>query len=1207
MTKWTNDQLRAINDEGDILVSAGAGSGKTAVLTERIVRLVREGAGIKSILCVTFTVAAANEMKKRISRALFAAAADAPDEESASRLNAEARAAESASISTIHSFCTQVLRRHFNEAGLDPAFRVADDSEISLMRDEVFEELCETRLSDPDGAFPSLMQAMGSEKETFGAISSLYDFCRAQADPERFLRFAAQKYDVSADTLASSDETLFLLAQSRRRISAAAARLQAARDALAKDAPNSAAFLDEELLHARGALICETPDALREALSAPPHAAGRKMTWRGVVAPLRARAEKARDALKKLIAREANNVWREDMESEAALIRAQKPLIDELCSAVMDFDARFSAKKRAKNVIDYGDMEHMTLSLFGSEATAAEYRRRFKFIFMDEYQDCNGVQEEIIRAVANPGGLFLVGDVKQSIYRFRLAEPALFIRRSVDYAKGLGGERIDLRENFRSAPGVIDAVNGVFSRIMTADAAELDYDDRARLIHAREEAQGEDAPGEARTELLVCDMLAEPEEGGTDEAFEDADESSSAGDDDAGDADEGCDDDDEGEALPRTLVHTEAVIAARRIRALMETETVPDETDGLSRKLRYSDFAILLRAYRSCAEEWLSTLSACGIPAYGELAGGYFEAVEVRIFIELLRIIDNRTLNIPMAAVLRSPIGGFTTEELIELKSAYAPSDKNAADEDGWQLYDSLALASGEDTPLGEKARGFIEKLDRYQREASLMSVQSLIGALTDETDYALFLKALPGGRQREANLDALCEKARVFESTGARGLGAFLQYTDRLRRAGAEGAPQTAGANVVRVMSIHASKGLEFPVVIIGGLVKNFNNNIIREKTVMERDTGVAVRFNMEGVRTQSLYARAITALCLKKDLAEEMRVLYVAMTRARERLILIAAAQNGDALVSSAADGTCAHDVASYHSFAQWILACVLRSKEGAALAQRYGLNTASDAESALPIKTELILGPADDGASGRMSEAAYARFRREAALVEADTAIFERKYAFASDTSLASKVSVTGLAGHEIRMSEAPDFLLEERMSAADRGTAFHALMQRITLAPHTEESVRGEAARLCAAGFLSPAQEKAVDAKKVAAFFTSDIGKRLVAAESVRRELEFNLALPARELGVADNDADVILQGVIDCCFVENGSWVLIDYKTDAVPDGVTPAEAAAKHARQVELYSRALERLTGRNVSEKYIYLFTLGTAVPTGGDGSWRS
>ena len=1180
MASWTPEQKRAIEAAGDILVSAGAGSGKTAVLTERIVRLVREGLDIRRLLCVTFTNAAANEMKKRIERGLYEAALRAGDEAEAARLNEAARESANAAISTLHSFCTQVLRRHFGEAGLDPNFRVADESETALMREQVWDELCNARLEQNGEPFALLLEALGSDEAAFEAVNELHDFLISLPEPFAFLDGVELQYDVTADELEASPHAEALVAATRRRILAKVASLAHIRDAVAGACPAAAAFVDEELLFARAAAMQKTPSALAAALRESPHAGGGRISYRGCPETLIEPLKKARAKLKEALAGEAK-LYARGLEAEARLIERLRPLMCELCAATRDFMGRFLALKREKSVIDYGDMEQLSLALLRSDAVAAEYRRRFAHVFMDEYQDCNAVQEEIINRVSTPGSLFLVGDVKQSIYRFRAAEPALFLARYLRYADPGKGLRIDLNANFRSSAGVIGAVNSVFSRLMRAEVAELDYDKSAALAHARDELG---PPGAfPAAEFVFADLLMDipemelPEEDAREPLIEE-------------DAAPGEDADDESPE-PRGVAEAEALLAAKRIRDIMEHETLYDPREKAMRKPRYSDFVVLLRSYKNVAETWLSALSLAGVPAYGELAGGFFDAVEVRVFLELLRVIDNRRQDIPMAAVLRSPVGGFSTEEIIELRALYG---KGASSGNPWSCCDSLAAAAQTDTELGHKAKVFLDRLARWQELAALTSVQSLIGKLLDDTDYALFCRALPGGRQREANLDALIDKARAFEATGASGLGAFLAYADRLRDKGAPGTAQSAGADVVRVMTIHASKGLEFPYVMLGGLSRGFHAE--RKKLLLDARLGAAARFTLGGIRQDSLYARAIQARRAALAVAEEMRVLYVAMTRAREKLVLLCATPRGDRLVAAAAGPRESACVAQEGSFAAWLLGCILHAREGNALRARYGLPELPDApELGIALRCEAC--DAAPLAAGRMGEAAFARALERARLLSPDASLFRRAYAYCADTEVPSKVSVTGLAGHEARLTEAPDFLLEARMTPADRGTAYHALMQRIPLRAHDEQSVGAELGRLVETGHLSRLQADAVRPAEIAAFFASDIGRRLVAAQTVRREMEFNINMSARSLGLADNDSPVVVQGVIDCCFMENGRWVLLDYKTDFVPPGVRANEAALKHARQVSLYAEALARLTGIPVAGRMIFFFALGEAA----------
>lgn len=1156
MPNWTAEQQRAISANGNLLVSAGAGSGKTAVLTARIVRLIRGGESINSILCVTFTNAAAAEMKKRIEKSLANAAAETEGEE-AEKLYRASRGASAANISTLHAFCTQVLRRHFNLVGLDPAFRVADAGETAILRQNAYDELVEDCYASGGSRFNLLMEGLGGDESAEEDIYAVYDFARSQIDPNAWLDAALTQYDInSRDELLRSDAAAGLVKKSISKIANRCDVLQAARDEMMQyGAEKPAAFIDGELLTARSLLLCTNAAELAAALETFAFGKGR-INWDGLSDHLRTAADKARKDMKREIA-EAQEFWCGNDYIET--IRLHRPLIEELCGFIKELDERYAQKKLEAGCIDYGDMEHKCLAVLKNSEAREEYSRRFTHVFMDEYQDCNPVQESILNSIANGGSTFLVGDVKQSIYRFRLAEPALFMRRYADYQQNEGGELICLNHNFRSACGVINAVNSLFSAIMHSEAGEIEYDDEAALKFGRNDGEED----ETRAEFLLLDMMDAQEEDGE---------------------------------METDAAAAEAAAAARRIHELMETERVRDAATGGERPLKYSDFAVLLRSYKRSAETWMRTLAANGIPAYALLSDGYFDAIEVRVFMDLLRIIDNRRQDIPLAAVLRSPIGGFDERELIALKTDFpAPTEH----EDDWAWIDRIHAAAAAGGELGQKAKRFADRLEHYRREAKLLSAEALIGMLLDETGYGEYCAAMPGGRQRQANLEALCERARACAAAGVRSLGGFLSYMEKVHTANAYGAPQTGGANVVSIMSIHASKGLEFPYVIIGGL----NSQFVRDdkaNLICEKELGIGARLISGEIKQQSFMYDAVTAALSAKATAEEMRVLYVAMTRARERLIMLCAAKDGARLVNQALAPQTQSSIMVQRSFASWILGHILRSKDGNGIREKYGF--APVFGDGVYIQARCIPAPLAAYGGGEMDEDGYNAFVKDA-LKHADNAesrkFFMRTYAHAQDVGLPGKLSVTGLSGTEhTELNDAPRFARENSVAPVQLGTAVHEIMRRLPLdKPITEQSVAELAKALVKAGIMDEAAAGIVPVRSVAAFFGGELGQRLLRAETVRRETEFNLRIGARELLGADTDEAVLLQGVIDCCFIENGEWVLIDYKTDRVDKNYSAHDAAKRHFAQLGLYKKALERLTGRRVAHSYIYLFSIGEAI----------
>mgnify|MGYP000208814363 CR=1 FL=1 len=1155
-TNWTAEQRRAIETPGSLIVSAAAGSGKTAVLTERIARHILEGASPDDLLVVTFTRAAAAEMKKRIGDRLSALAAQQQGDEAA-RLYGAAESIGRANISTIDGFCSHVLRRHFDIAGLDPAFRAGEEAENLALRQEALDELMERYYAQK--GFSDLVDAFGEEAEFSAQFLRLYEFIMAQPEPMEWLKEAIDKYDIAEDALPLCPAAEEYLKGLKVRLGAYMDILRSRRDEIAEDYPKTAAILDDDLTQLGGALLQKSLRGYANQLSACAFAT---FSMRGAEKSYSEYVKKLRDDMKKEVKKHIA-LSGKPIGRQAKLLAGIKPLLDMLYSFTGDFIALYSEKKEQAGIIDYADMEHIALGLLRLPAVAKEYRDRFSFVFIDEYQDCSPLQNALFSALARPDNLFIVGDVKQSIYRFRLAEPALFMQRYADYQRGNGGELICLNHNFRSACGVINAVNSLFSRIMHREAGEIEYDDEAALRFGRNDG-GED---ETRAEFILLDMMdaqADAEETETDTAA------------------------------------VEAAAAARRIHELMDTERITDTATGEERPLKYSDFAVLLRSYKGSAETWMRTLAANGVLAYALLSDGYFDAIEVRVFMDLLRIIDNRRQDIPLAAVLRSPIGGFDERELIALKTDFpAPPER----EEDWAWIDRVNAAAAAGGELGQKAKRFMDKLEYYRQEAKLLGAEALIGMLLDETGYGEYCAAMPGGRQRQANLEALCERARGCAAAGVRSLGGFLSYMEKVSAANVYGAPQTGGANVVSIMSIHASKGLEFPYVIIGGL----NSGFVREgmdNLVCEKELGIGARLISGEIKRKSFLHEAITAALSAKATAEEMRVLYVAMTRARERLIMLCAAKDGAKLVNGALAPQTQSSIIMQKSFAAWLLGHILNSKSGNEIRAKYGLKPVFEPDAHIYAHCEPA--PLAMPGGGRMDESKYNEFVRDA-LAYADKkpgGFFTRTYAHAADVELPTKLSVTSLSGGEhTDLTDAPSFAREENVAPAQFGTAVHEIMRRLPLdKPITERSVAEFAQGLVKAGLMDETVADTVPARSIAAFFNGELGQRLLRAETVRREVEFNLRIGAKELLGADTGETVLLQGVIDCCFAENGEWVLIDYKTDRVAQNYSAYDVAKKHFAQLRLYKTALERLTGRKVRQSYIYLFSIGKAVELSED-----
>jgi len=1169
---WTTEQQAAIDTENvNLLVSAAAGSGKTAVLTERIVRLVAAGAGIDQFLVVTFTDAATAEMKQRIAAGLFAAAEREEDAEAAGRLRQEALSVNRANISTLHKFCLYILRRNFHTLGLDPAFRPADELQGAMLFRQAMEEAAATRYEAGDKDFLELLRAIGGEEALFASARQLYDFLMAQPEPFEWLARAQAAY--------GGDEAAFLahpaLAELLEGLQAEA-RLQ--EDALARaraltppECVKTREILDEDLARVRALRL---PKSLYDYRAQVQSMEFGRFAWpRGAFAAekeavqaLREQAKAAVKAQQALLARPA--------DEEAALMRALAPAIGALCAFVRDTSDGYAALKRGHGVVDFADMEHLALRALEEDEVRSALRARFRYVFVDEYQDSSRIQERLIGAVRRENNLFLVGDVKQSIYRFRQADPGLFLEKLGSYTgkPGAPGAQIHLNTNFRSEPPVIAAVNAVFSRIMTPEAGELLYDDNAALKSPREAGAQSALAG---AELWVIDNAEQPPKDAEDAAAEaeptpeaeapDPCEEAAPGEDAAMSEEE--------EREIATKAEAEAMLAAGRIHELMETRLCPDPKTGGLRPLKYSDFAVLLRAHRRAGEVWAATLSRMGIPAYVQLTGGYFDAIEVQVFLNLLRVIDNRQQDIPLLSVLRSPVFGFTVEELISLASSASPDTPWA---------ERVARCAQSPHPLAARAEGVIKNLNDWRHESRLLPLPEFLAWLMDETNYYDCVGALPGGRERQLNLDALLERARAYADGGfPLDLWSFLQFMDRAAATASMGEAQPGAADVVRVLSIHKSKGLEYPVVICADLGQAFNKGDSRADLLPEPELGLGARLTLGHVRRDTLLRRAIVRRRWRQQLAEEMRILYVGMTRARSRLILIGTARDAGALYGAAPDPITPAYCAGAQNALHWLFPVALET----------------DALPLTVLPREQISAPppAESGAAPAEADggALYAEL----------SARMDWRYPYPEATRIPTKRSVSELAhAHPVTLRKSPAFVREERpFTPAQRGTFAHTVLKELDLSACPPRDplpyLASELGRMVQERLLSSPQADAVALPGIAAYLESTLFARLRRSPRVERELEFAANVPAGDLLGEGGNEHVLLQGVIDCCFLEDGGWILLDYKTDALLPGEALQDAAQKHVPQLTLYARALEALSGLPVRERYVVLLSAGEAV----------
>ena len=1210
---FTPEQQKVIDLRNrNILVCAAAGSGKTAVLVERIIEIVTDEehpVDIDRLLVVTFTNAAAAEMRERIGKALSARLCQTPDNV---HLQRQVSLLHNAQITTIDSFCLFVIRNNFNDIGLDPGFRIADEGELRLLKQDTLTELLEQQYQEKNKSFLSCVEYFtgGSNDRLLEEyISKLYEFSMSYPWPEDWISQCMRGYKItSVSELEETDWCHYIIRYIRTLVAESIADLDIALQLTERpDGP----YMYGETLEKEKEMLSkltqiETFAGFYEAFTTVSFGRLPSKKDDSVNPLLREKVQLLRKNLKKRLddIREAYLVL--SPEKVVERMETAAPNVEELLLLVLAYKELLDQRKRRDNMIDFHDMEHFALDILLSRqedgsvlpSTAArEYRAHFKEILIDEYQDSNLVQELLLKSISGEEdenyNRFMVGDVKQSIYKFRLARPELFIEKYIGYTKEASNrQRIDLHRNFRSRPQVIDSVNSVFSRMMRPELGGVDYDEEAALyqgaVFPKSETGTEDSAADPyRTEYLVI---------GKDEESR------------------------------LTTRGQEAAAIAHKIRELYASLKVTDKETGKLRPVRYSDIVILLRTTAGWAEEFKAVLEQEGIPAYVSSRTGYFQTVEIKVLMQLLRVIDNPLQDIPLYGTMKSFFGGFEEEEIAKIRA----EDKQAP------LYELLINYDGEEK---EKVQEFLKWLSGYRRKTAYTPIHKLIQDILTETGYLDYVTARPGGSQRRANVEMLLTRAAAFENTSYYGLFHFLRYMEQLEKYEVdygEADILDENADVVRIMSIHKSKGLEFPVCFVAGLSKRFNMQDTTGRMIADADMGIGVDYVDEELRLQSktLKKRAV-ALKMKLDtLGEEMRVLYVAMTRAREKLILTGMTADVDQFEAELSkqkefgsfdrSGKIPFSVlAGASCYLDFLFPCLdevtlIRPKE-LFLADVQGAVVEIDR------KQKLLAGK--DGENKQIMTELSGRFEKiypyqYLSDLFVKTTVSELKKKAIHDLSFRSMEDLNlgdGAKGNDTEQAftaqwfEEPEIVpyipsfisSTEEMSGTDRGSAYHKVMELLDFAklgecrePDVDKQLNEQLEQFVEEGRLTVQWRESIDNRKIRTFLKSSLAKRMGRAAQLgrlRREQPFVLGLPASRLGGQFPESEqVLIQGIIDVFFEEDGRIIVADYKTDRVK---APEELITRYQVQLDYYAQALTRLTGKEVTEKIIYSFALGREV----------
>ncbi len=1309
--KWTDAQQAAIDApkpgslaSQTLLVAAAAGSGKTAVLVERIIQRLKSKdnpLSIQELMVVTFTKAAAAEMSARIGAKLaeeFNKTGDSYLEEQLSLL-------PSAHISTLHSFCQWVISSYFYRLDIDPSYRIGNEGELMLLKTDVLEKLLIKAYEENQFHIFEIADMFGSERSDQGImeqILSLHEFALAQSDPEKWLSEAKARYENAlTQPIMETVWGKYFMEEQHLLIDDIANRLTKFADILNQPGgPTKGAEFIDELFYMMSALTeAQTWDEMVAAVALIGNHSFKRLNMNplkkdvdkvdaGLLSQAKELIKGVRESLKEL----SSGPFAITEAEFKAQIEQSLPYVTGLIDLTLAFKDEFAKAKQELGMLDFSDLEHLCLALLrdkqddGSWApseVAIELQNTFKEVMVDEYQDTNGVQEAIVNLVSRTDNRFYVGDVKQSIYRFRMANPMLFMEKYHRFQQSVDAveRRIDLSQNFRSDANILEFTNFLFRQIMTADGAELDYGDAEALNPGR---NTDDAPENwvgGPVELHLIDVGNEKTSTFTKSA---------------------ADDDDDEADLENDEKETAFII--EKIKELKNTDKVVQNMDGSFRPLEWRDIVILLRSPKVKAGRMVEAMRQAGIPAYAEENTGYFSAIEVKLLLSLLQVIDNPEQDLPMAVVLNSPFVGLDANELGRLRMSGQGSI--------W----SLLAEYGKNTQ-NEAVQAFVSRFEKWRTYSRHHSVSDLLWTIYEDMNYLEYVSAMPNGLVRRANVMALYERAKQYEAGSFRGIFRFLRFLESLQAAGQDlgiGKTVSEADNVVRIMSIHKSKGLEFPVVFLSSVQKEFNLMDLKKSMLLHGDSGVGIKGYYENYRVLYgslpwLYVRDKIELATK---AEEERILYVALTRARDKLFITGFVKNFEDLCSKQGAPALLTDtqmlsknlITGAKSYLDWFIMGLSRHLNGGNLIRQFsGVEDVASMDlkdKQCRIQVELHDGSLyTDLQRSKIEKSAILAAVEKLAPIEAEpledslAARFNFTYPYMGAVSRAAKISVSELkrrfaeteeeaetlvepaGGNETEANEAkaidsaipeqtaavsvanasvatasvatvsvatasvateatsiqatsagllPSDLgpfdvkpraleaAEEVSTGARWGTLMHEAMQWLPLEKYTQKSLSAKLDQLVLEGYFTLEERQVLSDRALYRFFVSDLGKRLlkaanVLAESVdtsapsrlysqvAKEWPFSMLIEAHDVyPEVEPGEKLFLQGIVDTAFLENGQWVLVDYKTDRVKTG---EELIRRYGIQLRIYSKALERLTGKPVKERYIYSFRLHDAI----------
>ena len=1179
--KWTTDQQHAIECcKGSVLVSAAAGSGKTTVLVERVIRRLTDEdnpCSAEDLLIVTFTRAATAQMREKIGAAILKRLSEDPTDR---HLRRQYMLLPFAKICTIDSFCNDLVRENFHALGISPDYSLLDNETAVIMKNDVCEAMLERAYEeDSDGSFSELsdMMSSGSSDEDFAKlIIKMYDISTDYPFPDLWLDSLIEEYsqpDINKSCWGGiikkyvCDMLDYCVSSSNDMMTAMES------DPIVADAYGAAVQSDINMYAELREKVNRDWDEALEAFNTVKYM-GLGRVPKGYESETKNAVMTARKKLKDLL-KKVPNIMCVSSGEHSEDVRLMRGPVAKLIELVKQFGREYSAEKDKMNSADFSDILHRALNLLAvSDGSggyiktdlARELSSHYVEILVDEYQDINEAQDMIFRAIsADENNLFTVGDVKQSIYRFRQAMPEIFLRRrstTHSFESGKYPLGITLGSNFRSRVGVTSCVNYIFRQLMSTEAGELEYDD-SEALNAAAKYPERDTPD--------CELHVVTDKGNRADTLE-----------------------------------AQARYVARYIdRTVREGKTLVTK-GGALRPASYGDFCILLRTAKNVSSVYANALSERGIPVFSPETGGFFEAAEISFILSLLRVLDNPVQDIPLAAVMLSPLFGFSAGELADIRAS-AKERLEAGETE--PLYRSVAASADEGN---EKAAAFLKKIESLRRLSLTLSAGELVRRVCEETGFDAIVGAMPDGERRRLNVGLLCDYAEKYEAAGNLGLSGFIRFIDKVARTSgdlATAARPSENADIVRIMTVHQSKGLEFPICIFADMQHAFNERDNTESVLISSSAGLGMKRRTEdGISVYDTASRRAAVITSERmGRSEEMRVLYVALTRAKENLIMVTSVPNPEKGLAKVAvecgigERANPFAVLRMNNFSDLVLMALMRHPAADELRKLSGI----DVPIFLPEKDRFKLKVVVSDSESFMTESANEQ------KIAAKPVFFDEVQArldYSDPRSVLSSVPAKRAASdgserginREYFASSRPAFMSSGGLTPAQRGTATHKFMQFSDYAA-ARADIESELARLVDGGFLSEDEGKAVNIGAAKRFFMSPLAERIFASDNVMREKKFAALFPAKffypELTGEAAEEKIVVQGIADCVFVEDGELVIVDYKTDT---GVDAEALLDRYSAQLEIYREALSQALGMPVKETLLYSFFMNSTVKVG-------